>query len=237
SDTVKNSKLSTYPVLSARSYPTKDPQCSTQTHDSINAIIIYIEQQSASYDNREKENKKEKDNPENIHVNPPIPPDPSITFITKKVLKFNLFFESLRLVPPSSNTELIYTKEEDSDVMFIKIVSKDDNSRKEDPKQESKKWSILTYSRLGIPCNIGHVHVEKAYIDLNSPLNIMTRTMYNWIMRRKLNPRKDANRGVINFTGKIKGMHVFVGNFTYIMDFMIIEDISSEAGDGVTDYT
>ncbi|GJZ67844.1 MAK10-like protein [Tanacetum coccineum] len=47
------------------------------------------------------------------------------------------------------------------------------------------------------------------------------------IMRRKLNPMEDANRGVNNFTGKIKGMHVFVGNFTYIVDFMIIEDISS----------
>ncbi|GJW68565.1 hypothetical protein Tco_0122989 [Tanacetum coccineum] len=82
-------------------------------------------------------------------------------------------------------------------------------------------------SNLKIPCNIRHMHVEKAYIDLNSPLNIMTRMMYNWIMRRKLNPREDANKGVCNFTGRIKGMHVFVGNFTYIVDFMIIEDISS----------
>ncbi|GJX50057.1 hypothetical protein Tco_0276902 [Tanacetum coccineum] len=54
----------------------------------------------------------------------------------------------------------------------------------------------------------------------------MTRMMYYWIMRRKLNPREDVNRGVSNFTGRIKGMHVFVGNFTYIVDFMIIEDIS-----------
>ncbi|GKA62995.1 hypothetical protein Tco_0762514 [Tanacetum coccineum] len=82
-------------------------------------------------------------------------------------------------------------------------------------------------SNLKIPCNIGHVHVEKAYIYLNSPLNIMTRMMYNWIMRRKLDPRENANDGVSNFTGRIKGMHVFVGNFTYIVDFMIIEDISS----------
>ncbi|GKA90424.1 retrotransposon ORF1 [Tanacetum coccineum] len=43
----------------------------------------------------------------------------------------------------------------------------------------------------------------------------------------KLNPRENANGGVSNFTGRIKGMHVFVGNFTYIVDFMIIEDISS----------
>ncbi|GKA37569.1 retrotransposon ORF1 [Tanacetum coccineum] len=80
---------------------------------------------------------------------------------------------------------------------------------------------------LKIPCNIGHVHIKKAYIDLDSPLNIMTRMMYNWIMRRKLNPREDANGGISNFTGRIKGMHVFIGNFIYVIDFMIIEDISS----------
>ncbi|GJY60225.1 hypothetical protein Tco_0460882 [Tanacetum coccineum] len=55
----------------------------------------------------------------------------------------------------------------------------------------------------------------------------MTRMMYNWIMRRKLNPREDANRGVSNFIGRIKGMHIFIGNFTYIVDFMIVKDISS----------
>nr|GEU36980.1 MAK10-like protein [Tanacetum cinerariifolium] len=49
--------------------------------------------------------------------------------------------------------------------------------------------------KLKIPCNISHVHVEKAYIDLNSPLNVMTRMMYNWIMRRKLDPREETNRG------------------------------------------
>ncbi|GKA30485.1 MAK10-like protein [Tanacetum coccineum] len=80
---------------------------------------------------------------------------------------------------------------------------------------------------LKIPCNIGHMHIEKAYIDLNSPLNIMTRMMYNWIMRRKLDPKENKNGGVINFIGMIKGMHVFIGNFTYIVDFMIVEDISS----------
>ncbi|GKE94082.1 hypothetical protein Tco_1578937 [Tanacetum coccineum] len=55
----------------------------------------------------------------------------------------------------------------------------------------------------------------------------MTWMMYNWIMRRKLNPKEDANVGVSNFTGRIKGMHVFIGNFTYIVDFIIVEDISS----------
>ncbi|GJW84655.1 hypothetical protein Tco_0157800 [Tanacetum coccineum] len=44
SDTVKNPKLnvnSTSPVLSSCSYPMEDPQCSSQTHNSINAIKTY----------------------------------------------------------------------------------------------------------------------------------------------------------------------------------------------------
>ncbi|GJU18254.1 hypothetical protein Tco_1146220 [Tanacetum coccineum] len=63
SDMVKNPKLSTYPALSARSYPTEDPQCSTQTYSSINAITIHTEQQSASYYDGEKENQEEEDDP------------------------------------------------------------------------------------------------------------------------------------------------------------------------------
>ncbi|GJZ15062.1 hypothetical protein Tco_0550739 [Tanacetum coccineum] len=55
----------------------------------------------------------------------------------------------------------------------------------------------------------------------------MTQMMYNWIMRRKLDPRENSDRGVNNFTRRIKGMHVFVGNFTFVINFMIFEDISS----------
>ncbi|GKE11786.1 hypothetical protein Tco_1415337, partial [Tanacetum coccineum] len=73
----------------------------------------------------------------------------------------------------------------------------------------------------------GHVHMEKAYIDLNSPINIMTRMMYNLIMRQKLKPKDNSNRGVCNFIGRIKGMHIFIGSFIYVIDFMIVEDISS----------
>nr|GEU57674.1 reverse transcriptase domain-containing protein [Tanacetum cinerariifolium] len=53
-------------------------------------------------------------------------------------------------------------------------------------------------SNLKIPCNIRHVHVEKAYINPNFPLNIITQMMYNWIMRIKLDPSENSNRGVSN---------------------------------------
>ncbi|GJS81858.1 hypothetical protein Tco_0748399 [Tanacetum coccineum] len=47
------------------------------------------------------------------------------------------------------------------------------------------------------------------------------------IMKRKLNPRENPNGGISNFTGRIKGMHVFVGNNNHVVDFMIVKDISS----------
>ncbi|GJS93850.1 hypothetical protein Tco_0800818 [Tanacetum coccineum] len=67
SDTVKNPKLnvnSTSPVLFARSYPTEDPQCSSQES--------------------EEEGKEEKGDQGNINIDPPSPPDPSTLFITEK---------------------------------------------------------------------------------------------------------------------------------------------------------
>ncbi|GJV40715.1 hypothetical protein Tco_1419155 [Tanacetum coccineum] len=42
SDTVKNPKLGTRPISSARSYPTIDPQCSTHPSNSINAIKAHF---------------------------------------------------------------------------------------------------------------------------------------------------------------------------------------------------
>ncbi|GKD98988.1 hypothetical protein Tco_1382885 [Tanacetum coccineum] len=82
---------------------------------------------------------------------------------------------------------------------------------------------------LKTPCNIGHVYIWKAYIDLNSLINIMTRMQCNWIMKRQLKPRNDPKsiRGISNFTRRVRGMHIFVRNFTYVLDFLIVEDINS----------
>ncbi|GKB72116.1 hypothetical protein Tco_0933528 [Tanacetum coccineum] len=94
----------------------------------------FVEYASSRTDEAGEENEEEeKDNPENIHVNPSTPPDPSVSFITEKVLKLNSFFESLGLVPQSSNTKLVCTKWDEGDVMFIEIVQKNDNFRKEEP--------------------------------------------------------------------------------------------------------
>ncbi|GJX72936.1 hypothetical protein Tco_0311531 [Tanacetum coccineum] len=215
--------------------PPSFSKCPFTTFSSINTVTICPKQPNKPQNvESEGEDQEERSIPENIDPTPPSPHEPSISFIMEKVRKLNSFLESSGLVPQSSDTEIVCIKGGDGDVMFIEIIRKNDDSREEVPEDEGSTTikgleveyfdtfptrSELAYHR--------HVHVEKAYIDLNSPLNIMTQMMYKWIMRRKLDPWENSDRGVSNFTGRIKGMHIFVGNFTYVVDFMIVEDISS----------
>ncbi|GJW81294.1 hypothetical protein Tco_0145269 [Tanacetum coccineum] len=188
----------------------------------------------------EEEEQEEKDNPKNINTNPSSPPDPSASFVIEKVHDGDvMFIEIIKKYDDSREEELEEDENEMAGEMGVEYF--DIFPTRSELAYHKYLMSGLipslflrnpiiiggNPSNLKIPCNIGHVHVEKAYIDLNSPLNVMTRMLYNWIMRRKLDPRDDPNRGVSNFTGRIKGMHVFVGNFTYVIDFMIVEDISS----------
>ncbi|GJX75233.1 hypothetical protein Tco_0313828 [Tanacetum coccineum] len=213
SDTVKNPKLSTSSVLSACSYPTKDPQCSTQTHGSINAITIHPKQPEGSQVNRPDEGHEEEDNLGNTNSNPHPQPDPLASITAEQVRKLNSMLESLGLVPQSSNMKFVCSKEDDGEVMFIEIIRDEDGPQNEGPNEGEgatmegptvEYFDIfptrdeLTYHKylmcgpipsiflqnpiimegcplnLKISCNIGHVHVGKAYIDLNSPLNFMT---------------------------------------------------------------
>ncbi|GJV09239.1 hypothetical protein Tco_1346895 [Tanacetum coccineum] len=104
-------------------------QCSNHVQGLINTITIHSEKQSDSYDEKAKENEEEeKDSKKNIHVNPSTPLDSSVAFIIEKVLKFNSFFESLGLVPQSFNTEVIFTKGDDEEVMFIELIRKNDDN-------------------------------------------------------------------------------------------------------------
>ncbi|GJS18421.1 MAK10-like protein [Tanacetum coccineum] len=232
---------------------------------SINTITIHPKQPKESQDN-EPNVEQEEGNLGNTNSNPQPQSNPFVSIATEQVQKLNSMLESLGLVPQSPNMKFVCSKEDDGEVMFIKIIRDDDEPQNEGPNEGEGTTTEepvveyfdtfpardeLTYHRylmsgpipsiflrnpiitegcpynLKIPCNIGLINIEKAYIDLNSPLNIMTRMMYNWIMRRKLDPRENTNGGISNFTGRIKGIHVFIENFTYVIDFMIVEDISS----------
>ncbi|GKA44120.1 MAK10-like protein [Tanacetum coccineum] len=129
SDTVKNPKLGAHPILSARSYPTKDPQCLTRIHSSINTITIHPKPPEESQDNEPDVGQEEKGNLVNINSNPQ--PDPLASIATKLVQKLNSMLESLGLVPQSSNTKFVCTKEDDGEVMFIEIIRNDDEPQNE----------------------------------------------------------------------------------------------------------
>ncbi|GKC06173.1 hypothetical protein Tco_0997783 [Tanacetum coccineum] len=69
SNTAKNLKLSTSPVLSARSYLTKDPQCSTHVHGLINAITICPKQPNEPQNDESKEKERGREgNPEDTNT-------------------------------------------------------------------------------------------------------------------------------------------------------------------------
>ncbi|GJT98874.1 hypothetical protein Tco_1094392 [Tanacetum coccineum] len=78
-------------------------------------------------------------------------------------------------------------------------------------------------------CMIGQFNKEQAYLDLESPINVMSRLRYNWIMSNRLEPRRKPSnpKKNCNFVGRVKGLRVFVGNFTYECDFMVLEDTTS----------
>ncbi|GJV55462.1 hypothetical protein Tco_1456467 [Tanacetum coccineum] len=68
SNAVKNLKLGTRSVLSARSYPTMDPQCSAQIHSSINAITIHPKQPEKSQVNEPDVEQEEGDDGEVMFI-------------------------------------------------------------------------------------------------------------------------------------------------------------------------
>ncbi|GKB73476.1 MAK10-like protein [Tanacetum coccineum] len=70
SDTVKNMKLGTHPISSARSYPTIDPQCSSHPPNSINAIKAHFKEATISQTSLRQ--------PE-IDTEPPPPEEPEPT--------------------------------------------------------------------------------------------------------------------------------------------------------------
>ncbi|GJW95891.1 hypothetical protein Tco_0175563 [Tanacetum coccineum] len=171
SDTVKIPKLNintTTSVLSACSYPTEDPQCSTHIYGSINGVTIHPKQQSDSHDDELAESgEEEKDSQENTNTNPSTSPDPSVLFIIEKIVKKN--DDSRKEEPEAGGSEVEYfdilpTRSELAYHKYL-MCGPIPSIFLRNP--------IITEgspSNLKIPYNIRHVHVEKAYIDLNSPL-------------------------------------------------------------------
>nr|GEV59612.1 protein kinase-like domain, concanavalin A-like lectin/glucanase domain protein [Tanacetum cinerariifolium] len=84
-------------------------------------------------------------------------------------------------------------------------------------------------SNIKISCMIGHILMKHAYIDIESPINIMSRKQYDRIMTYKLGPRKKSSnpKKISNFVGRVRGLRVFIGSLAYKCDFKILEDTTT----------
>ncbi|GJT86331.1 protein kinase-like domain, concanavalin A-like lectin/glucanase domain protein [Tanacetum coccineum] len=84
-------------------------------------------------------------------------------------------------------------------------------------------------NNIKISCMISHFFKKHAYIDLESPNNIMSKRQYNQIMTYGLRSRqKPSNPDKIsNFVGRVRNLKNFIGSFAYECDFMILEDTTS----------
>ncbi|GJT16196.1 MAK10-like protein [Tanacetum coccineum] len=173
SDTVKNPKLSTSLVLSARSYPTIDCQ-------TLKGLVSnFMASQHARLSKFEADFKQQQ---------------------SKMANKINTVLKAIT----------------------GRIAGTLPSDTVKNPKlSTSLVLSARSYPTIDCQCS------SHPSTLINSIKACSTEANISQTSQLKLDPRENANGGVSNFIGRIKGMHVFVGNFTYIVDFMIIEDISS----------
>ncbi|GJY65305.1 hypothetical protein Tco_0467543 [Tanacetum coccineum] len=134
---------------------------------------------------------------DNTNPPPKVPP----SFLIEKVLKLNSILKPLSLKPQSSYSGVVCKKEIDSDAMLIELI-KDDEHPSDDELNEDD--------------DVGEEEFEGNHFD-------------RFPTCARLAPRKNPKNpsGLNNFTGRAKRMHIFVGNFIYVSDFMIVKDISS----------
>ncbi|GJT19254.1 MAK10-like protein [Tanacetum coccineum] len=163
SDTVKNSKLSTSPVLSACSYPTEEPQCSTHIHGSINTITIHPKQQNDSRDSMAKaEEQERKGDPEDTNTIAYIEERRDTSLLERKDitdvgnLGSNKDDEGIEWLDVKEPLDLVDTSEESVYELLIKEMPKcllnyDFRIKKDDLRN------------LKIPCMIGHKFTANAY--------------------------------------------------------------------------
>ncbi|GJT30062.1 hypothetical protein Tco_0910337 [Tanacetum coccineum] len=95
SDTVKNPKLGTHPVSSARSYLIIDPQCSSHSSTSINAIKAYFNDAIIEPQQPEEPEPTLEDKFKDLHLNLPVLKVLAHALINNAIL--DKYIESLEL--------------------------------------------------------------------------------------------------------------------------------------------
>lgn len=77
------------------------------------------------------------------------------------------------------------------------------------------------------PCKIGFRSFD-AYLNSSLPMNIISRIEYNKIMVNELEYKGD------NIVARVKTLHVFVGSFVYLVEFMVMENLGEFIDNNLT---
>ncbi|GJU33309.1 hypothetical protein Tco_1176898 [Tanacetum coccineum] len=101
----------------------------------------------------------------------------------------------------------------------IRSDSHDTQYFMENPEQDFVDYASSRNTGVG-----GRKYIANAYIDLDSPMNVMSLSYYNEIRNQELKFKG------LNFVGIGFDMHVFVRNMSYVMDFTILENVEANIG-------
>ncbi|GJV69573.1 MAK10-like protein [Tanacetum coccineum] len=208
SDTVKNLKLSTSLVLSARSYPTIDPQCSSHPSNSINAIKAHFKEATISQTSLRQ--------PE-IETEPPQPEEPEPTLEDEfQDLHLNLLVLEVLAYAPIYNAILDkYVKSLELGKNRSTFVQGEIPAKMEDPE-------LFT-----LPCRLGESKPFNTLADLGSCVNIIPLYLF-----KKLNIRllEDTDHifGLADRTKSypvwiVKDIEVHIGKLKLLNDFYVID--------------
>ncbi|GKB10918.1 hypothetical protein Tco_0844841 [Tanacetum coccineum] len=204
----KNPKLninSTSLVLSARSYSMKDPQCSSHIHCSINTITMCSKQPNRSHNNQPQDHDTIMEDKYDDSFKEELGEDESTVTGGLEVEYFDIF---------PTRSELTYHKYV---VPTGRVVVP--TGRYVVP--AGKVIIIVSPGRLSL-VPTGRV-LSPGSKDLS---RVGSNKWYQSLLRVSHKKNIPRSKILINLTTKHL-MHIFVGNFTYVSDFMIFEDISS----------
>ncbi|GKA49091.1 MAK10-like protein [Tanacetum coccineum] len=199
----------------------KNPSVSKRVH-FVNSIIILIEE------SKDEQGETTTDiTPKHGH---------NITKEAKDGVKEVIDEEENEVETDEEIEEILKDEEEDEDgEYFNSFPTMDELTHHEwllknpRPPWVKARIRVRSQNNIKISCMIEHFFKRYAYIDLESPINVMSRRKYNWIMTYGLGSRqKPSNPNKIsNFVGRVRSLKIFIGSFAYECDFMILEDTTS----------
>nr|GEU52214.1 ribonuclease H-like domain-containing protein [Tanacetum cinerariifolium] len=127
------------------------------------------------------------------------------------------------------NYASLRTDEEGDEESEDEIEEEIEEEEEEEEEDVKAKINTKSLNNVKFSCMIRHFVRKQAYIDLESPVIVMSKLHYNWIMSHRLEPKKKPSNPmkIYNFMGRVRGLKVFIGNFTYKFNFMVLEDTTS----------